>query len=61
MPKPDARNRIKLQFLVTEEEFEEFERFRHNFYHSTSKQHLLYTLFLGWKNLVKKNNTPYYV
>ena len=43
-------NKYKLQFIVSEEEFNQFEELRKTRYSSTSKQHLLLTMFQIWMN-----------
>ena len=43
-------NKYKLQFIVSEEEFNQFEELRKTRYSSTSKQHLLLTMFQMWMN-----------
>ena len=42
--------KYKLQFIVSEEEFNQFEELRKTRYSSTSKQHLLLTMFQIWMN-----------
>lgn len=43
-------NKYKLQFIVSEEEFNQFEELRKTRYSYTSKQHLLLTMFQMWMN-----------
>ena len=46
----NMNNKYKLQFIVSEEEFNQFEELRKTRYSSTSKQHLLLTMFQIWMN-----------
>ena len=40
--------KVKLQFLVTEDIFNQFETIRRSRFSSTAKQTLLYTIFSEW-------------
>ncbi len=42
--------KYKLQFIVSEEDFNRFEEMRKTQYSYTSKQHLLFTMFQIWMN-----------
>ena len=45
-----AKKKFKLQFVISEEDFYRFEEVRKAKFSSTSKQHLLETMFQLWMN-----------
>jgi hypothetical protein len=42
--------KYKLQFIVSEQDFNRFEEVRKTRYCNTSKQHMLFTIFQMWMN-----------
>ncbi len=42
------QTKFKLQFIVSEEEWDQFETLRKNRFHETSKQKMLYNIWKPW-------------
>ena len=48
MRMPIAKGKCKLQFIVSDDEFNFFEMLRKKHFHETSKQKMLYNIFKNW-------------